>query len=73
MKSGCLVDTQRKKEFGSSDLKCHGHHAFYVGYNATNVFYSVRKAGKGVWRLVPRKKFTIPFPTMPENAPETYM
>ena len=56
------------KEFGGSDQKCFDHHAFNVGYNATNAIYSTIKAAKGVWGLAPRNFFTIAFPTMPEKA-----
>ena len=53
---------------GSSDQNCFDHHAFYVGY-VTIVFYRAIKVVKQVWRLAPRKFFTIKFPTMPENTP----
>lgn len=32
------------KEFGGSNQKFFDHHAFYVGYNVMNVFFSAIKA-----------------------------
>ena len=45
------------KEFGGSEQKYFDHHTFYVGYNITNVFYSVIKPPKGVWGLTSRIYF----------------
>ena len=51
---GCLLDTQRKKVWDSYQ-KCFYHHAFNVGYDDTNVFYSAIKVAKGVRSLPPKK------------------
>ena len=46
---------KERKEFGGSDQKWFDHHAFYAGYNATNVIYSARKAAYRVWGLATRE------------------
>ena len=54
----CKMDAywmhSERKKLGGFDQKHFDHHAFYVGYNVTNVFYSAIKATKGVWELAPR-------------------
>ena len=42
-KEGAYLTHRGRKEFGGSDKKCFDHHAFYVDYNITNVFYSAIK------------------------------
>ena len=46
-----------RKKLGGSDQICFDHHAFYVGYNLTSVFYSAMKEAMGNWGLAPRKNF----------------
>ena len=66
---GCNYWTHNEKEFRGSNQEYFDHNAFYVGYNVAIVFHSATKAVKGVWRLDPRKNFTLAFSIMPENAP----
>jgi len=63
------LDTKGKEGVWGFDQKVCDRHAFYIGYNVTNVFYSSTKSAKGVWGLAPREIFTITFPTMLEAAP----
>ena len=39
-KEGAYWTHRERKEFGGSDQKFLYRHAFYVDYNATNVFYN---------------------------------
>ena len=43
---GCYWTYREWKEFGGSDQKYFNYHAFYVGYNVTNVVYSTTEIGK---------------------------
>ena len=45
---GAYLAHKERKEFGCSDQNCVDQHAFYVGYNVTNVLYCAIKAAKGV-------------------------
>lgn len=49
--------TGKGRRLGGSNQKGFDHHAFNVGNNVTNVFYSVIKAAKGVWGLASQKDF----------------
>ena len=53
------LQDQRPKtlDIGGSGQKSFDHHAFYVGYNVTTVFYSTIQAAKGLWGLAPQKTF----------------
>ena len=44
-KEGAYWTHMESKELGGSDQKCFDHHAFYFGYNVTNVFY-IEKTNK---------------------------
>ena len=51
------------KKLGGYDHEFFHHHAFYVGYNVTNIIYNTIKAGEGFWGLASRKNFTNECPT----------
>ena len=59
---------KERKEFCYSDQMGFDHHTFYVGYSATDIFFSTMKVAKGDWGLPPEKISRIAFPKMPENA-----
>ena len=61
-KDGAYWTHSERKKFEGFD-----HHAFYVGYDLTNVVYSAMKTAKGIWGLAPRKNFHN-FPAMLESA-----
>ena len=50
-KEGAYWTHRVTTELWDADQKGFDHHAFHVGYNATNIFYSTIKVAKGVWGL----------------------
>ena len=52
-KEGIYWIHRERKEFGGSE--CFDDHAFYVGYNVANDFYSAIKIAYGVWGFGPRE------------------
>ena len=51
------TDSERR-EFGGSSKKYFNHHAFYVGYNVDNIFYSANEGSKGGLGVCPQKIFS---------------
>ena len=54
-KDGVYWTHRERRKSEGSNKKCSDHHAFYAGYNLTNVFSSTIKAAIEVWGLATRK------------------
>ena len=57
-KEGAYWAHRERKEFKGSDQKCFDHHAFYFGYNVTNVISIAIKMAEEAWGAFPQRNYS---------------
>ena len=60
-KEGAYWKHKEREKFIGFDHEIFYHHAFYVGYNVTNIIYNIIKAGKGFGGLPQEKLLQMHF------------